>query len=272
MGRQSRVALDSMPLIVRARDYHLYDIRGNRYLDFFQNNGKAILGHRVDGFAKIIKNTASRGLIVEYPSIYEKRLIKKVNALLPDYQVVRIYRNIERIKEVFEIDKIADLAIDKIDKKQRVAFWRPFLTTSEVIKADHLIPILPFPGDFVCEIVCSKDDSLAKELPQSDLVSPVLYSVLINAIDKLISLKPEQRELFMQKSIFHPLMKSSDGPYCFTALDGDTYEAFRRAALEAKVVLPPKNTLPIIVPPTFSDGEIKLFVKVVNSFLKGRNS
>ena len=35
-----------VPIIRRAREYHLYSVTGKRYLDLWQNGGQALLGHR----------------------------------------------------------------------------------------------------------------------------------------------------------------------------------------------------------------------------------
>ena len=45
-----------IPPVRRARDYHIYDESGRRYLDFYQDGGRAVLGHRPPNVAKTLKN------------------------------------------------------------------------------------------------------------------------------------------------------------------------------------------------------------------------
>ena len=260
-----------MPLVVRAREYHLYGQDGRRFIDFFQNHGRAILGHRPAGVLRAIKGTAARGLVAEYPSIYLGRLEKLVEQLLPGYHVARFYNGLRYTIEVLQQANgapltVADPALAPIVSNQRVAFWRPFLADVEVI-ADVLIPILPFPGNFVCELVCVKDAAIAKQLPPSDAISPLVLDLLIKTTGSLLALTEEQRQQFSRKTSLHARMSHFSGPYCISGLEGEAYEEFHAAALAAGVVLPPMSDAPIIVPPILSDGEMVSFLRVLEEFL-----
>ena len=274
MGRQTDRPPYSMPLVVRAREYHLYDREGVRYLDFFQNHGRAILGHRPDGMLRAIKGTASRGLFAGYPSVYQGRLSRIMEQLLPGYRVVRLYDSrrhaVEVLRQVFGPDDapliIADPAVADIEAGQAVALWRPFIADVEVT-AEVLIPILPFPGNFVCEVVCAKDPAVADELSPSDDVSPLVLDLLIKAVGSLLSLDEERRKQFFRVTALHRLMARSCGPYCMTGLDEAAYREFHAAALAAHVVLPPTNATPVILPPSWTAGEIAGFAQLAGEFL-----
>lgn len=54
-------SMQSVPLIRRARGYFLYTPDGRRFLDFYQDNGRAVLGHRSSGMQQVIKSTVSKG-------------------------------------------------------------------------------------------------------------------------------------------------------------------------------------------------------------------
>ncbi|HAF86106.1 MAG TPA: glutamate-1-semialdehyde aminotransferase, partial [Sphaerochaeta sp.] len=90
----------TMPIVVRARSFYLYDRYGLRYVDFFQNHGRAILGHRPDILQRSLKSTASRGLISEYPSVFEGRLEKLLARLFPDYVDFRLYADDHVVRQV----------------------------------------------------------------------------------------------------------------------------------------------------------------------------
>ncbi len=53
----------TIPPIRRARGYRLYDHRGRRYLDLWQNGGHSLLGHRGLHLLSLLKNLMSRGLL-----------------------------------------------------------------------------------------------------------------------------------------------------------------------------------------------------------------
>lgn len=274
MGRQNDRPPYSMPLVVRARDYHVYDRNGRRYVDFYQNHGRAILGHRPDGMLQAIKGTVARGLLAEYPTVHLGRLEKIVEQLLPGYRVARLYdgrrRTVETLSMVFGKDDvplvIADPALDVSAYGRTVAFWRPFLTDHEV-NAEVLIPILPFPGNFVCEIVCVKDMTVADQLPPSDAISPLVLDLLIKASGMLLSLGEKRRRQFFRRTAIHDLLDQTDGPYGVTVLDGERYEEFCTAALDAGVLLPPTQSSPIIIPPELSEGEMARFLPVAQQYL-----
>jgi glutamate-1-semialdehyde aminotransferase len=57
-----RILLDEIPPIRRARGFRLYDGAGRRYLDLWQADGNAILGHRGAGMVTAVKAALDRGL------------------------------------------------------------------------------------------------------------------------------------------------------------------------------------------------------------------
>lgn len=274
MGRQNDRPPYNMPLVVRAREYHLYDRYGRRYVDFYQNHGRAILGHRPDGMIQAIKGTVARGLVADYPTVHLGRLVKIVEQLLSGYRVVRLYNGkrhtVEALHSVFGSGDdplvIADPALGDTVAGQAVALWRPFLADSEV-NAEVLIPILPFPGNFVCELVCVRDDTVADQLPPSDTISPLVLDLMVKATGALLRLGEEKRQRFFHRTAIHELLDRTNGPYGTTGLGADRYGEFCTAALDAGVVLPPTQSSPIIVPPELSAGEMARFLPVAQQFL-----
>ncbi|MFA6688951.1 MAG: glutamate-1-semialdehyde aminotransferase [Sphaerochaetaceae bacterium] len=256
-----------MPVVVRAREYYLYDRFGKRYVDFFQNHGRAILGHRPEGVQRALKSTISRGLVAEYPSVYQGRLEKILAQLLPDFPYVRIYPRqgsvAEFLKRRFGTDEVADPATGVMPQGCGASYWRPFLGDGG---ADTvlLFPILPFPGSFIPEIVCAGDEALANELPPSSPASPLLLDLLVKSVSALLRMY-ESEEAVASRAMGNPLeglFGRPRGPYLLTGLPEDRYRKLFHEALEAGVVLPPGPGIPMIFPARYNDGDVAEFRRI----------
>ncbi len=272
MGRIVNQPAYKMPIIVRARGYRLYDLKGRRYIDLYQNNGRAILGHRPDGLTQAMKSTASRGLFAEYPSIYDGRLEKILKLMFTDYPMFRIYANRERTMEALSLamgrqvrgSHILDPAMtDAVDKK--LMYWRPF-TPEQQVKPDLLLPIFPFPGSFVPNVICVRNMDMLKKMPASDMVSPFLIDSLIKSVSQLIRTmhSPVGYGSEFQRLI-DILEWDRRGPYINTRLESIEYIEVFKKALEQGVLLPPGENYPIIIPREFSEGEIQGVLRFVRS-------
>lgn len=269
--RSMEQSLYKMPIVVRARGYRLYDLYGKRYIDLYQNNGRAILGHRSEGLLRSMKAVASRGLVSEYPSVYDGRLEKILKLLFPEYPVFRIYRNRERalfalgsaLNLLISPDGITDPAMNDAASDVRVSYWRPFLPEMTRFP-EVLLPIFPFPGSFAPEVVCLRDRSTAAMMPPSDMVSPFLLDTLIKTVTKMIKVS---RGSGRKSSEFQRLMDVFEwkrrGPYINTGLDSVAYSELCKKALSEGVLLPPGEHLPMIMPREFSDGELEGFTHFV---------
>jgi len=258
----------TMPIVVRAQSFYLYDRYGLRYIDFFQNHGRAILGHRPELLQRSLKNTANRGLISEYPSVFGGRLEKLLARLFPDYADFRLYADAQVVRQVamkVSSDAIYDPAYSPPADHHPVSFWRPYL---EVGGADSelLFPILPFPGSFIPQVVCIKEQALADELPPSDPVSPLLLDLLIKTVATLIRSLESEEAVAKRKS--NPLagLFETRGPYGITHLSSSRYREFAQEALRLKVVLPPSADIPLITPGEYSKGDIALFLKLAEQY------
>ncbi len=262
----------SMPIIARARGFRLYDLRGRRYIDLYQNNGRAILGHRPDGMTQVMKSTASKGLIAEYPSVYDGRLEKILKLMFPDYLYFRLYANRARTLEAISqgvqtkisAGLIADPAMSDVIAG-KTAFWRPFLPPRRY-EQEALLPIIPFPGSFVPDIVCIKTKTVAKRMPPSDMISPFLIDLLVKSVSQLIR---QMHSTAGEGSEFQRLIDvftwDRRGPYINTRMDSVTYMELFKKALEMGILLPPGENYPIIIPREFSEGEIEGLTQFVRS-------
>jgi hypothetical protein len=276
MGKELSQHAYTMPIIVRARGYRLYDRTGQRYIDLYQNNGRALLGHRPPGISQAVKSTISRGLFAEYPSIYDGRLEKILKLMFTDYPAFRVYANRERTFEALSMatgkrvkgGHILDPAMTgTVD--ERMMCWRPFLPEQQV-KPDLLLPIFPFPGSFAPNVVCVRDIETLKKMPASDMLSPFLIDALIKTISALIR---EMHSPLGYGSEFQRLIDVLEwdrrGPYINTRLESAAYIEVFKKALEQGVLLPPGENYPVIIPREFSEGEIQGVLRFVRSINGG---
>ncbi len=258
----------TMPIVVRARSFYVYDRYGLRYIDFFQNHGRALLGHQPDMFQRSLKNTANRGLISEYPSVFEGRLEKLLARLFPDYADFRLYADSHVVRQVamkVSSEAIYDPACSPLTDHHPVSFWRPYLEVGGAI-SELLFPILPFPGSFIPQVVCIKEQALADEMPPSDPVSPLLLDLLIKTVATLIRSLESDEAVAKRRS--NPLtgLFETRGPYGITHLSSSRYREFAQEALGLKVVLPPSADIPFITPGEYSKGDIALLLKLAEQY------
>ena len=253
-----------IPEIKRSRGYFIYGTNGNRYLDFYQDNGRAILGHRMEGITRIIKSTVARGLTASYPSIYTNRVKRELSRLFPHVGEFRIYRNIERAMASISETEGENISIDNfVDFPSCTAefgIWRPFLDSSlkwEDFK--YLIPILPFPGDFGPVVLALNKSN--NQLAPSDDLSPMICDMLIKSISTVIKYSKNYNPADM--SDFESPLWDRTGPYLRFKMEGNEYSVLFNNALKSSVLLPPEPGIPGIIPGDFEKGQIKGFMKMV---------
>lgn len=253
--------LHKLPTILRARGFHLYDKKGTRYLDFYQDNGRAILGHKPANVSTELKNTLSRGLLGRLPSIYGYRLEKALRSLLPEYTGVRIFEHPGKVKElllkrgILAGDRpIPDPLFSRGEGQDTVAVWRPFVE-KEVEFPDIIVPLLPFPGGFSPGIVCfrrQKEDIL----PPSDICSPFLLAGLTRIVYDLIK-EIEFRERDSWGRFDIPGWNRK-GPYLIPDIPENEYGEVFRKYLDGGLLFHPSHRGISIIPGEFSPGEIKI--------------
>ncbi len=75
--------------IERAENQFIYDVDGNRYLDFVLTWGPAILGHSHEEVLNEIQSVAEKGISFGMPSPLELQLAEKVKTMLPYIDKIR---------------------------------------------------------------------------------------------------------------------------------------------------------------------------------------
>ncbi len=77
----NRKLLDRLPEINRARGYRLYSSGGRRIVDFYQDGGNAVLGHRLSGISLSMKQVIDKGVFFSCRTRYDVRLNNAVKTL-----------------------------------------------------------------------------------------------------------------------------------------------------------------------------------------------
>ena len=78
------------PLFVaRARGAHLYDVDGNKFIDYVMSWGPLIHGHAPKGLLKALAATAANGTSFGAPTPLETRLAQRVATLMPSMERIR---------------------------------------------------------------------------------------------------------------------------------------------------------------------------------------
>lgn len=236
-----------LPPLKRARDFYLYDQKGNRYLDLYLDGGRALCGHRPNGLSNTLKNTISRGLFASYPSVYNNRLERILSQSFPEYSFRGIYRSLESFQTVYGQNiRFDDPAIR--DEIGEAVLWRPYLP---VPGGSSMIAVqFPYPGV----------DSLAvlskNELPPSDLISPVIEAGLVRSwFDLKNKMKDEEQSVWSTlDETGHWLRK---GPYLKPICSEEEYMDLFRLYLKNKILISPYYGKPSILAVHVKEGVLK---------------
>ncbi len=79
------------PLFIkRAKGCYIYDVDGNKFIDYVLSWGPMILGHANPKVTKMIKNAISKGTSYGAPTALEVRFAKMLNEALPSMELVRL--------------------------------------------------------------------------------------------------------------------------------------------------------------------------------------
>ncbi len=78
------------PFIAKASGSHLYDIDGNKYIDYIGSWGPMILGHAHPAVTAALTDAISRGTSYGAPTLLETELAKLINQAVPSMELVRM--------------------------------------------------------------------------------------------------------------------------------------------------------------------------------------
>lgn len=247
--------LRHLPMVLRARGFHLYLDGNRRVVDLWQDNGAAILGHTPPAVLRELKNSAERGLSAPLPHVTEHRFIKALLRLFPG-KAIRVYSDNASLRRALAATDIpVDTPIidpsmsDTTSAGDTCLFrWRPFLPFTWPGSA-VLLPTLPWP---LSPVALVYDEPLA--LPLSDCVPPLILSAATRAVYDLIAIATKRQEVCRISSAS---VWRQRGVYCSLTrrLSSADYERLFLRFLDAGFLLPPDQDQPLILPTGLSHGE-----------------
>lgn len=256
---QTHPLYNHIPVIKRAREYRLYDEKGNRIIDFYQNNGHALLGHRAFKVTGVLKNVISKGIIFDLPSVYAYRLKKAVKQLIPGTKSVCLTGSLDHGLEI--ISQTLKTRVTESDifdplltnKKGRIALWRPF-TRDNFDSVPVIIPVLPFSLAGSPVIVCFKEES-NNSYKNTTMISPLILAGTVRAVYDLKSYKkPEWLGEDLLKDVKEWEQK---GIYIIARMKEDKYYSVFKNFLKQGILLSPHFPGPSIFPAELSHGELQ---------------
>jgi hypothetical protein len=260
---------DEIPRIRRARGFRLYDGAGRRYLDLWQADGNAILGHRGAGIVTAVKAALDRGLAAPLPTAWEQRLLAALGARFPAYRSFRLFATRERALQAagrvlgapVNDEDVADPALGS-KGDGRAGMWRPFL--SDEPSWPVVLPVLPYTFGGASTAVGFRD-AIAGE--PSDPVAGVAAVAALRGLAGHARARPE--DPFGGRDLAGAPGWERRGPYLAPVFPAAAYPAVFRAFLARGVLLAPTPRGPSILPGEASAGERRLVVSLFHSIPGG---
>ena len=279
----------------RARGYYLYTEKNVRLLDLWLDGGKAILGRRAGQANLVYKQFLDKGLTGFLPTKADVQLRRALEALLPDYPVIRWYETQDKAERIAG----SVLQAGQNGTVQPLPVWRPFLdlaSDSQEPIADNIMlvtPAYPVP----CGILVA-GSRFEERLPPSDVLFPPLAYSLARAF---FDLKHKMEELQLKEikiedghhsemagrsaRVSHTIVKkrqavlnrkaeaeclipgvwTQKGWSLFPHIPEAEYPAFFLQALDAHVLISPEYGTPSILPDCESYAELIRFLKMRNA-------
>ncbi len=260
-----------VPAVRRAREYHLYSVSGKRYLDLWQNGGQSLLGHKPGRLTTVLKDTISRGLIADLPSVFGGRLIRELRTMFPAYREFRLCGSPAETlqlaglylgRNVAADDVVDPLLEPEAAKNEAVSLWRPLLPNPPA--AEVLLPVLPFSMAGAPRVVCFRRRG-PRDFPEQAPISGVLLAGVLRSLQEL-------RRFSMPEWIAPDLLAGCAGwrqvqLYVIPEFDLERYEQVFEAFLEEQVLLSPEAPYFSILPGgEISKGELGKMIGLFHSF------
>jgi hypothetical protein len=287
--RVARNRLRLLPPIRRARLWRLYaenQAAGEpqRFLDFWMDGGRCLLGAKGTGIGTAAKAAVDTGLTRPFPSVREARLERLLLARHPDFAAVRFYRDEARAAAAAAALLPAGVGLpilmpfaDYLRGSERGAAAEPYLAAPADIAASRVVmPRLPCPAALAPGVLLFRDEAAAASAP-GDLVAPLALACAHRALVELVRFEAEYSESLWKRTDrrLAPWFERR-GPWLYPRLDGpspageaasraepSSYDAFFEAALGAGILLSPDAELPSIIPGDFDDGELARLAKAL---------
>lgn len=229
--------------VKRARNCFLYTKKGERLVDLYQSDSKAILGWGNSKAFTQFKNTINKGLTCLFYNEYEKRIEKAVSDLFCSKRKVYIYKSKQKaIKNALKISS------------NDTFFYRPWNKSIEDIsKKSVIIFVPPFPYEQDIYIVCCLYNIVENiqnlNIDESERLIAPLNVAISRAIYDLIEQLPlrQEKNWFIYDKIITKYW-NREGPYLFPKVKQEDYDDFVLHCLDCKIVISPDYNVPSVIP------------------------
>ncbi|MBN1522933.1 MAG: hypothetical protein JW904_00510 [Spirochaetales bacterium] len=253
-----------VPVIRRARNFYIYDMKGNRYLDLYRDNGNCLFGHRPAGSIKALKIILEKGLGARLPSVYNLRLKNELAAFFPEYNSFSVFPSLAEALDFFSIrfgkkinrNDIYNPFYSKNNPGSGISWWRPY--SEKNIHSEIILPVFSAGFGDASVLVCQKKKG-QDSVPIFS--SPVILQSLRSALslykqtlvpEWIHELQNKRTDLFYQ-----------DGIYLCFQKNRAHYRAVFDHFLGQGVLLSPFNSSPSILPFDVSENEIKKLTQLL---------
>jgi hypothetical protein len=261
-----RNRLRLLPPIRRARLWRLYAEdrtagRPWRFLDFWMDGGRSLLGAKGSGIGTAAKAAIDTGLTRPFPSVREARLQRALMSRYPGYAAVRFFRDESRA-----IAAAAAILPEGEILPVIMPFAEYLAGTSEA--ASHGLalprvatPRLPCPAILAPGVLLFENADEARAV-EGELAPPLALACAHRSLLELDRFSVNYSETLWKRTDrrLGPYFERR-GPYLFPRTGegrrpAEDYDRLFIAALGAGVLLSPDLELPSIVPGDFDDGEL----------------
>ena len=270
-----------LPAVRRARGYRLYGQDGRRYLDLWQQGGRAVLGHRAGRVTTVLKNVISSGLVADLPSLYTRRLERTLSTFFPAYPAFRIADSLGAGLEL--ASRFLGRAVGVADVRDplgghaavggeaaaggtppaapALGLWRPLCPFS--LSPRVLLPRLPF-AMAGAPIAVGFAGELPDGFPPSQDLSPVVVAGSLRALHDLA--RYTSPEWLRDGLLDGAPGWEQRGLYVLPRFPQDRYAAVFAAFLGEGVLLSPAYREPSILPSEASAGELEKMIGLFRRF------
>ena len=260
-----RDRLRLLPTIRRARLWRLYAEDGRRFLDFWMDGGRSILGAKGTGIGTAAKAAIDTGLTRPFPSVLEARLERSLFKRYSGYAALRLYRDESRAQAA---------AAALLPPGSRLPVLMPFAEHYRAAAADAAAaaatapprvatPRLPCPAALAPAVLLFTDEDAAVAV-MGDLIAPLALACAHRSLSELERFETSYGECLWKKTDrrLSPFFERS-GPYLYPRAGAEGYQSLFAAALGAGVLLSPDPDFPSIIPGDFDDGELMRLGKAI---------
>jgi len=222
-------------IVRRTRQWWLYDQAGDRYLDFWQADGSAFLGHRPRGLGRLVEAEIDRGLWAPVPTAWPGRL----------------ERALARLAAVAELPSLTPIhgrpPADHLDSRRWLPLCHPADRPSGGAPPTVVVPV---PGV-----------TLGSTWEFSE-ISPMIVAALTRmtlALTDYLSSGPAQQRVAQAEETAVPPGYRRSGVWMLPVEESPRFHwaAWRTVAAERGILLPPDGATPLVIPGelTRRDGE-----------------